>query len=92
MEVSVTFIGPLIEYTKQRTIRFSLPNGARYGDLLDELDRRFGERFPEPMWDRGLKAFKKGILVVGAGRDLDARDTPLLDGEAIKMVPVLGGG
>jgi len=92
MEVTVTFIGPLIEYTGQRTVRFPLPEGACYGELLDELERRFGERLPGPMWDREQRLFKRGIIVIGAGRDLDSRETPLIDGEDIKMIPVLGGG
>ena len=92
MDVTVTFVGPLIEFTKQRKLRFSLPEGALYGDLLDAIDRQFGDRLPEPMWDRQQRLFKKGILVLGSGRDLDFRETPLIDGEEIKIVPVLGGG
>jgi len=92
MEVTVHFIGPLIEYTGQRTLRFSFSDGALYGALLDEFDQRFGDRFPETMWDRNQRFFKKGILVVGAGRDLDSPETPLMDGEEIKIVPVLAGG
>ena len=92
MEVTVTFVGPLIEYTEQRTVRFPFPDGALYGDLLDEFERRFGERVPEPMWDREGRFFKRGILVVGAGRDLEARETPLIADEVIKIVPVVGGG
>ena len=92
MDITVTFIGPLIEYTGQRTVLFSFSDGALYGTLLDEFDRRFGDRLPEPMWDREQRFFKKGILVIGAGRDLETRETPLRDGEEIKMVPVMGGG
>ena len=92
MDVTVNFIGLLIEYTGQRTHRFAFSDGARFGALLDEFDRLFGDRFPESMWDKKERSFKEGIIVVGAGRDLDSRDTPLKDGEQIKVVPVLAGG
>lgn len=92
MDVTVTFIGPMIEFTGERKVLFSFSDGALFGALLDEFDRHFGDRFPEDMWDRNERFFKKGILVVGMGRDLESRDTPLTDGEEIKIVPAFGGG
>ena len=92
MEVTVRFMGPLAEYTGVRTVRMQLSGRGKYGDLLDEIDRQFGASFPEAIWDRQQRLFKRGILVVGAGRDLDSRETPLKDGEEIKLVPVFGGG
>jgi len=92
MEVTVRFMGPLAEYTGVRTIRMMFSGAGMYGEVLDEIDRQFGALFPEAMWDREQKLFKKGILVIGAGRDLDSRETPLKDGEEIKLVPVFGGG
>jgi len=92
MDVTVSFLGPLGEYTGQKRILIHFPDGAVYGDLLDEIDRQFGARFPEALWDREQRQFKKGVLVIGFGRDLGDEKTPLTDGEEIKMVPVLAGG
>ena len=92
MKVTVTFFGPLGEQTGEETVRFDLPKGATFGDLLDDIGDRFGNRFHERIWDPEAKIFKPGILIVGTGRDLDSRDTPLLDDEEIKIVPILGGG
>ena len=92
MQVTVMFFGPLREQAGQETVHFHLPKGGTYGILLDEIGNRFGHQFHERIWDEKEKAFKPGILIVGTGRDLDSRDTPLYDGEEIKIVPMLGGG
>ncbi len=92
MEVGVRFFGPLAELAGQETVDFTLPEGATYGLLLDEIDRRLGRRLHGRLWDREARSFRAGILVVGEGRDLDSRETPLRHGEVIKVVPVLTGG
>ena len=92
MKVTVTFFGPLGEQAGQETTQFDLPQGGTYGDLLDEIGNRFGNKFHERIWDAKENVFKPGILIVGTGRDLDSRDTSLIDGEEIKIVPILGGG
>jgi len=92
LEITVDFFGPLGDQAGQKRIIFNFSNGALYGDLLNEIGERFGDRFHERIWNGEEKIFKPGILVVGLGRDLDNRETPLLDGEEIKIIPVLSGG
>lgn len=92
MEITINFFGPLGDQAGQKTVVLYLPDGASYGDLLDEIGKRFGDRFHERLWEVKEKIFKPGILVVGLGRDLDNRETPLLDGEEIKIIPILSGG
>jgi molybdopterin converting factor small subunit len=92
MRITVLFWGPLKEYVGEEREQFDLPEDSVYGTLLDEIGRRFGQRFPERIWDREARVFKAGILTVGAGRDLDDRETALIDGEEIKVLPMLGGG
>jgi molybdopterin converting factor small subunit len=92
VNVSVTFFGPLAQFTGQERVLFDLPEGATYGDLLHAVGQRFGHRLHERMWDREADGFKGGILVLGQGRDHDARDTALLQGEEIKVIPVFAGG
>ena len=92
MEVTVKFMGPLKDFVGEETAPFDLPNQATYGALLEEIGRRFGHCFPEKIWDAESAAFKAGILVMGAGRDLGDPATPLTEGEEIKVLPMLGGG
>ncbi len=92
MRVMVMFMGPLAGYVGQKAVQFDLPQGAIYGDLLDEIGRRFGAKFPERIWDNKANVFKPGILIVGEERDLESRETPLVEGEEIKVVPLAAGG
>jgi molybdopterin converting factor small subunit len=92
MRVRVTFVGPLGDYVGERTVPFDLPPGSSYGALLEEIGSRFGGNFPPRIWDERATDFKAGILVIGAGRDLDSRSIPLLEGEEIKVLPLLAGG
>jgi molybdopterin converting factor small subunit len=92
MRVMVTFMGPLGQYVGQEDVHFDLPDGSTYATLLEAIGFRFGERFPSKIWDVEASAFGTGILVVGAGRDLDAPETPLVDNEEIKIIPIVGGG
>ena len=92
MKVTVQFMGPLKDYVGEQTSAFELPDQAAYGVLLDEIGRRFGQCFPEKIWDTNGSGFKAGILIMGTGRDLDDRETLLKDGEEVKVLPLLGGG
>jgi molybdopterin converting factor small subunit len=92
MKVSVQFMGPLKNFAGAEKAGFSFPGEVTYGTLLDEIGRRFGERFPAKIWDTNGGGFKAGILIMGNGRDLDDRETLLEDGEEIKVLPLLGGG
>lgn len=92
MKVTVIFLGPLKVFVGQRSVEFDLPKEATYGDLLDDIWLRYGERFPEGIWDAEKGDFKQQILAVGSGRDLNSRDEPLQDGEDIKLMPFLPGG
>jgi molybdopterin converting factor small subunit len=92
MQVIVKFFGPLSEQTGQGSAMFLLDPGATFGHLLDAIGERFGPKFHAGLWDAEQRAFKAGILVIGAGRDLNGREMPLQDGEEIKVIPLLGGG
>jgi molybdopterin converting factor small subunit len=92
MNVTVIFFGILKEKAGLETLELGLPDGATFGDLMREIGSRFGEKFPETAWDREANAFKPPIMTVGDGRDLESPDTPLIEGENIKIVAPLAGG
>lgn len=92
MKVTVMFLGPLGVFIGQERVEFQLPDGAGYGDLLQDIGRRFADKFPPKVWDAEKNLFKGTILTIGTGRDLQDPETPLLEGEEIKFVPLLVGG
>jgi molybdopterin converting factor small subunit len=92
VKVTVIFLGPLKDFVGQRSVEFDLPENATYGVLLDDIWARYGERFPDGIWDAARGDFKQQILAIGSGRDLNSREEPLHDGEDIKLMPFLPGG
>jgi molybdopterin converting factor small subunit len=92
MKVTVQFMGPLKDYVGEKTVQFDFPDQATYGTLLEEIGSRFGQCFPEKIWDSNGGGFKAGILILGTGRDLEDRETLLNEDEEIKILPLLGGG
>jgi molybdopterin converting factor small subunit len=92
MRVTVMFLGPLGSAIDRDTVEFDLPDNATYGDLLDNIGREYASQFPKGMWDFETNQFKRGVLTVGTGRDLDDRTTQLKENENIKFVPMLVGG
>jgi molybdopterin converting factor small subunit len=92
MKISITFVGILREVAGEETASIELGEGAIYGDLLQEIDRRYGKRLPESFWDKNACQFRPGILAVGEGRDLEEKDAALKDGENIAIVVHMAGG
>jgi molybdopterin converting factor small subunit len=92
MQVTVMFLGPLSHFVGQEAVCFELPQGATYGDLLDDIGRRFGDKLHHRYWDPEANCFKEQILVVGTSIDYCERNTPLSENENIKVIPFLFGG
>lgn len=92
MNVTLNFLGLFKEYIGKDTVSMELPENANYGDLLNEIGNRYGEKLPKTLWDHEKREFKPGILCVGEGRDLETRDTTLKPGESISVVVHMAGG
>ena len=92
MQVTVMFLEPLANLVGRDTVRFDLPRGAIYGDLLDDIGRRFGDKLQDRFWDRTSICFKEQVLVTGTSSDYSDRDMPLHENDNIKVIPFLAGG
>lgn len=92
MKVRVNFFGTLSRYTGAESVEIELKDGARYGDLLVELDRRYGAKFPEKCWDRDKGEFVKPVSAIGSAGDIEGPDARLADNDEIHiLIPVSGG-
>ena len=92
MKVTVTFLGILRQEAGRDTLVLDLPAGAVFGDVLDAIGRQLGDRLGNRVWNAETRAFRPGVNVIGEGRALDSRTTPLKEGESIQVLPVVGGG
>jgi molybdopterin converting factor small subunit len=92
MKITVNFLGTLSKYTGAELIEIELDEDARYGDLLAELNRRYGDKFPAKCWDKEKCDFVKPISAIGSNGDIEARDTPLAGHDEINiLIPISGG-
>jgi len=92
MKVSVMFLGPLGAQIGKDAIEIELPDGSTYGVLMETIGRHYGDKFMDGIWDPEKNAFKGTVLTIGCGRDLQSPQTPLLQNEEIKFVPIFAGG
>ena len=92
MKVILNFMGILREYTGDHQISLELPDEAHFGDLLNEIQKRYGNRLPGSLWDKEHQQFMPGILCVGEGRDFETKETLLKDGEKILFLMPMAGG
>jgi molybdopterin converting factor small subunit len=92
MKITLNLVGILSEHFGTDVLTVELANGARFGDLTNEIALRFGDRLPKSIWDKENMTFKPGILCVGEGRDIDSRETLLKENENITVVILMAGG
>jgi len=92
MKITVMFIGPLADLVGRDTVRLELPRGAVYGDLLDDIGSRFGDKLQDRFWNQEATCFNEQVLVTGMDRDYSDRDMPLAENENIRIIPFLAGG
>ena len=92
MNITVNFLGLLKEHIGRESVTFALDKDASFGDVLAEINHRYGERLPAGLWDHKKLEFRPGILCVGEGRDLETKDTLLKDGEIISIAVHMAGG
>ncbi len=92
MILRVRFLSILEKYTGTGRVNLELKEGATLRDLLNELDRRWGERFPLEIWDRKRRKFKVSVSILADFQSVYSEETPLHDGqEVIFLRPVAGG-
>jgi len=89
-EVTVHFYSIMADLAGRREARWTLPAGARLGDLLARIAAdhpALGDyaRRPDPQAGSPLRVFVNGRLVL----DMDA---PLAGGDEVRLFPVISGG
>lgn len=92
MKVTVIFFGILREKVGGESFEFELSPGATFGDFMVDVGKRFADKFNSDIWNAESNTFNAPIMVVGDKGDLESPDTPLSDGEKIKIVAPLAGG
>jgi molybdopterin synthase sulfur carrier subunit len=91
MKVKVKPWGIFQEIVGERELEVNLPEGAKLGDLLDELIKRFGQRLADELFQPGGREVKPYIKILLNGHGAELR-TELQDGDSVALFPPVGGG
>ena len=93
--VRVRFIAMLARELKLgagELVAFELPRGARLRQLLDEMGRRYADRFPPNTWDVTQVRFHPHVSMLQNGEQLRDPATALEDGAEITVLVAMQGG
>jgi molybdopterin converting factor small subunit len=92
MKIKVNFMGTLSKYAGVESVDIDLDDDACYGDLLEEIGRRYGDKLPKKCWDPDKVEFIKPINAIGSNGDIEERDTLLAGHEEVYfLLPISGG-
>lgn len=94
MQVECKFFGPFRDDVEVDRVGWELPDGATAGDLLRDLEAEYpdlaGRLVDE---DGGTTAGQTVVTLDGKNvKHLDGLDTPLSEGDVVRLVPSVYGG
>ena len=79
----------------KKVVDVELKEGATFGDLLDGLERNFGSKLSNEIYNSGKRAMQEMVKAIVNGvlvHNLDGSDTALNQGDSIIFVPFAVGG
>lgn len=89
MKISVLFFAQLRDLSGVREAEFSLSEGSRLSDLVNQLHQKYGSAFKKEM------AKIEGLRILVNGQEYEfsgGMDTRLKEGDNIVLLPPIGGG
>ena len=92
MKVAVTFFNLVRYYAGTPGMEVELSDGTTLGELLQEVGRRFEDKFPAWLWDRKNQAIQRGVLVFVNNEQVTDLTYPLHDGSEVALAVTLSGG
>jgi len=92
MIIHTEFYGILADFMGAKKTAFTLPEGARYRDLLAAIGRRYHENMPKQLWDAQQNGFVAPVLAVSERKTFTDPDARLREGEILTFYLMLAGG
>jgi molybdopterin converting factor small subunit len=92
MKIKVLFHGILSDWIGTTETEFSLWEGSQLDDLFFLIERRYGEKMPEQLWDREKKAFVKSVWVMRGNEKIQNPNESLMNEEVIRFLFMQAGG
>ncbi len=92
MEVKAVFTGLLRHYAGMPEDTFEVAEGAAVDDLLLQVGRRYGSKFPAGVWDAEGESFGDIVITGRKGGGVIDRSEVLAAGDAVMIIAKLAGG
>jgi molybdopterin converting factor small subunit len=92
MKIKVLFHGILSDWIGATETEFSLWEGSQLDDLFFLIERRYGEKMPEQLWDREKKAFVNSVWVMRGNEKIQNPNESLMNEEVIRFLFMQAGG
>lgn len=92
MRIRVGLLGILGHYAGCQQVDLELSDRATVAEVVREVARRFGDRFPEEVWERGPGRFAPGISAFVDMAEVEDYGAPLRDGNEVLFVTIMAGG
>ena len=92
MRIAVSFFTIVKQYAGMPGMEVELSDDATLKELLEEVGRRIGDKFPEWIWDPQNQAFNPSILVFVDNQQVRDLNRRLQDGSQVYLAVGLLGG
>ena len=93
MQVTLSFLGPLIDQFGEPSLVVELPEGATYRDLLDRVADTMRPKLASWAWDTDNRSFRRQIMVSrNLSSEIRDETAVLADGDELLVFPPLSGG
>ena len=92
MIIYTEFYGILADFVGAKNTAFTLPEGARYRDLLSAIGERYHENMTKQLWDAQQNAFAAPVLAVGGQRTFTDPNDRLQADDTVTFYLMLAGG
>lgn len=97
MRISVRYFTLLREITakKEEILNFSKGESVTVKSVLEKLNKLYGRKFQEYIYDRKTGEVKGFLQFLVNGRSVSSfkdLDTELCDGDVLAIIPPVGGG
>jgi molybdopterin converting factor small subunit len=92
MKIKVLFHGILADWMGASETEFALREGSPLGDLFYLIERRYGAKMPEQLWDRQGNTFVKSVWAMRGNEKILNPNEILKNGEVIRFLLMQAGG
>jgi len=92
MKIRALFHGILADWMGTSEAEFALREGSQVGDLFYLIERRYGGKMPEQLWDKEGNTFVKSVWAMRGNEKIQSPNEILRNGEAIRFLLMQAGG